>query len=343
MDMDPHQQGPSIRDVLRRQDVHRSSLLWDAPLGGEGKQDKNWFDKHATHTAKWAAQATIADASPFHGEMSYNDEYMVWFRPRTVHHITKQTSYWDTLVELQLRIMAKCEPGSEIYTNCINALQAVEELSRLTVDEACAAGNTNEPAVGRGQQVGGYQGQGGRRQSSQRPTSGRRVTSTQCPTSAQRPTSNRRRTPVPTSGRRHTPVHDHTMEEASQTVDEMCVDTGYDMGSMAHDDAGPSHTFAHGDTSRSPSTSFTISLLSTTRTSPPPTTSTAPADVRSRDEMRFMPTPGAVPIPTPPPEASHIEDRPRRPQRTRTHPLDCGTGHGKVRPVKEPVRRRKRG
>ena len=32
-------------------------------------------------------------------------------------------------------------------------------------------------------------------------------------------------------------------------------------------------------------------------------------------------------MPTPPPEASHIEERPRRPQRTQTHPLDCGTGH----------------
>ena len=76
---------------------------------------------------------------------------------------------------------------------------------------------------------------------------------------------------------------------------------------MAHDDAGPSHT----------------------------------------DDMRFIPTPGqptlgVVPpegvhtefiqtqIPTPPPEPSHIEDRPRRSQRTRTHPPDCGTGHGTI-------------
>nr|POE82313.1 coatomer subunit gamma [Quercus suber] len=34
-DMDPHRAGPSIQDVLTRQDVHRSSLLWDAPLAGE--------------------------------------------------------------------------------------------------------------------------------------------------------------------------------------------------------------------------------------------------------------------------------------------------------------------
>ena len=84
----------------------------------------------------------------------------------------------------------------------------------------------------------------------------------------------------------------------------MCLDIGYDMGSMAHDDAGPSHTFAHGDTSRSlsmrsddtsPPTSPTTSLLPTTRMSPPLTTGTAPAHVHGRDEMRFMPTPGAVP------------------------------------------------
>ncbi|KAL0000989.1 hypothetical protein SO802_014770 [Lithocarpus litseifolius] len=33
--MDPHRAGPSIGDVLTRQAVHRSSLLWDAPLAGE--------------------------------------------------------------------------------------------------------------------------------------------------------------------------------------------------------------------------------------------------------------------------------------------------------------------
>ncbi|KAK7857830.1 serine/threonine-protein phosphatase 7 long form like protein [Quercus suber] len=34
-DMDPHRARPSIQDVLTRQDVHRSSLVWDAPLAGE--------------------------------------------------------------------------------------------------------------------------------------------------------------------------------------------------------------------------------------------------------------------------------------------------------------------
>ncbi|XP_030963490.1 mucin-2-like [Quercus lobata] len=319
--------------------------------------------------------------------MSYNDKYMVWFRPRTVRHITKETSYWDTLVESQLNIIAKCEPGSEIYTDYINALQAVEEIGRLTLDHARDVGNTSEPAVRRGRQAGGRQGHGGR-QSSQRHSSSRPPTSGQChtpvptssrrPTSAQRPTSSRRHTPVLTSNRRHTPVptsswrhrpmHDHTMEEASQTTDEMCLDTAYDIGSMTHDDAGPSHTFAHGDISGSPSmrsdgtcppTSPSTSPLPTTRTSSPLTGGPTLAVVDGRDEMRFMPTPGrptpvAVPpefvhtefiqtqIPTPPAEPSHIEDRPRRPQRTRTHPPDCGTGHGKVRLVKEPVRRRKR-
>ena len=175
--------------------------------------------------------------------------------------------------------MAKCEQGSEIYTDCINALQSVEEIGRLTLDHARDVGNTSQPAVGRGRQ-----GQGGR-QSSQHHTSSR----------------------PPTSSRRPTPLHDHTMEEASQTTDEMSLDTAYDIGSMAHDDAGPSHT----------------------------------------DDIRFMPTPGqptlgVVPpegvhtefiqtqIPTPPPEPSHIEDRPQRPQRTRTHPPDCGTGHGTI-------------
>ena len=55
----------------------------------KGKQDKNWAVEHATHIAKWAAP-TIVDAPLIHGEMSYNDEYMVWFRPCTRPHITKE-------------------------------------------------------------------------------------------------------------------------------------------------------------------------------------------------------------------------------------------------------------
>ena len=62
----------------------------------QGKQERNWVEEHAIHIAKWAAHATIADAPPFHGEMSYNDEYMVWFCPRTLRHITKENSYWYT-------------------------------------------------------------------------------------------------------------------------------------------------------------------------------------------------------------------------------------------------------
>ena len=74
----------------------------------QSKQDKNWAQEHATHIAKWAAHATIADAPPFHGEMSYKNEYIVWFRPRTVRHITKITSYWDTLVSLHRLFCYKC-------------------------------------------------------------------------------------------------------------------------------------------------------------------------------------------------------------------------------------------
>lgn len=74
----------------------------------QGKHEKNWVQEHATHIARWAAHATIAEAPPFHGVMSYNDEYMVWYRPITVRHITKETSYWDTLVSLQRLFYYKC-------------------------------------------------------------------------------------------------------------------------------------------------------------------------------------------------------------------------------------------
>ena len=51
--------------------------------------------------------------------------------------------------------MAKCEQGSKIYTDCINALQSVEEIGRLTLDHARDVGNTSQLAVGHGQQAGG--------------------------------------------------------------------------------------------------------------------------------------------------------------------------------------------
>ncbi|KAK7815912.1 hypothetical protein CFP56_000958 [Quercus suber] len=75
----------------------------------------------------------------------------------------------------------------------------------------------------------------------------------------------------------------------------MCLDTSYDMGSMAHDDVGPSHTFAHRDTSRShphPLLHLCCPPLIRLPTDYP----TAPVDVCGRDEMRFMPTPSAVPL-----------------------------------------------
>nr|POF25265.1 hypothetical protein CFP56_34086 [Quercus suber] len=121
-------------------------------------------------------------------------------------------------VESQLKIL--CKQSLEIYTDCIDALKAVEVSGRLTLEDASVATNTSDPAAGCGQRASGRRGHGGR-QSSQRHT----------------------------SGWSQTPVHDNTMEEANQLIDEMCLDIGYDMGcnatdplpSMAHDDAAPTY------------------------------------------------------------------------------------------------------
>ncbi|KAK7832294.1 hypothetical protein CFP56_026621 [Quercus suber] len=100
----------------------------------QGKLDRNWAEVYATHITRWDAHAAIADAPPFHGEMSYNDESMV---------------------EPQLKIMMKCEPGFKIYTDFINALKDVEEINLLTLNDARTAGNTSESVVGRGRQASG--------------------------------------------------------------------------------------------------------------------------------------------------------------------------------------------
>nr|POE84740.1 hypothetical protein CFP56_64957 [Quercus suber] len=107
------------------------------------------------HITRWDAHAAIADAPPFHWEMSYNDEYMVWFHSHTLRHITKEISYLVTLVESRLKIMTKCELGFKIYTDFINALKDVEEINLLTLNDARTVGNTSESVVGRGRQASG--------------------------------------------------------------------------------------------------------------------------------------------------------------------------------------------
>ncbi|KAK7823282.1 hypothetical protein CFP56_035690 [Quercus suber] len=65
-------------------------------------------------------------------------------------------------VESHLKILAKCELGSEIHTDCMVGLKAIEEIGRLTMDNARATGNTSELATGLVQRVGGRRRRGSR-------------------------------------------------------------------------------------------------------------------------------------------------------------------------------------
>ena len=120
-----------------------------------------------------------------------------------------------------MKILAKCNPSFVIHIECMNALKPVEELNQLNLDNTHDASNMSEPIAGCGCWVGGRRGHWGHQ-----------------------------------SGRGQTPDHDHTMEKASQSLDEMLFDTDYDMGcddisplpSMAHDDAGLSYRFTYEDT-----------------------------------------------------------------------------------------------
>ena len=86
--------------------VNTSTDLHNIKL--QGKNDKDWFVKHASYIAKWVAHAKVVDASIFEGEMRYDDEYLEWFHRITRRFITKETSYWDTLVSLQCLLYYKC-------------------------------------------------------------------------------------------------------------------------------------------------------------------------------------------------------------------------------------------
>ena len=87
-------------------DVNTSTDLHNITL--QGKHDKDWAVEHASHIAKWAAHAEVVNAPIFEGEMRFDDEYMKWFHCITRRFITKETSYWDTLVSLQCLFYYKC-------------------------------------------------------------------------------------------------------------------------------------------------------------------------------------------------------------------------------------------
>ena len=71
--------------------VNTSTDLHNITL--QGKHDKDWAVEHASHIAKWAAHTKVVDVLIFEGEMSYDDEYLEWFRRITRRFITKETSY----------------------------------------------------------------------------------------------------------------------------------------------------------------------------------------------------------------------------------------------------------
>ena len=52
-------------DVDTLTELHKITL--------QDKQEKNWDEVNAMHITRWNAHAAIADAPPFHREMSYND------------------------------------------------------------------------------------------------------------------------------------------------------------------------------------------------------------------------------------------------------------------------------
>nr|POF22940.1 hypothetical protein CFP56_51544 [Quercus suber] len=72
------------------------------------------------------------------------------------------TSRQPNQVESHLKILAKCELGSEIHTDCMVGLKAIEEIGRLTMENARATGNTSELATGLVQRVGGRRRRGSR-------------------------------------------------------------------------------------------------------------------------------------------------------------------------------------
>ncbi|KAL0008596.1 hypothetical protein SO802_010098 [Lithocarpus litseifolius] len=96
------------------------------------------------------------------GNTAYLVAYMESYRRMTRRYITRESAYWDMLVESNVASLLQCELGSELYNQLLRTLDLVGELSRVQLENARAASEASTQATGHGGS-GGRGGVGGRR------------------------------------------------------------------------------------------------------------------------------------------------------------------------------------
>ncbi|XP_050260986.1 serine/threonine-protein phosphatase 7 long form homolog [Quercus robur] len=321
---------PSVVDTSTT--LHKISL--------QGKWEKNWEVEHDPFIRQWANRVNVVRGSDLlDDDDTYLVEYMMWYNRHTRRYITPESAYWELMVRTMIRSIPRCDEGSDMHTDLTFTLELVEELGRLKLANALAeAVDIDRQAPVRGRQRGGSRG-GGHRGGGQ---AGRSRTTESAPI--------------------YEEGNEEGVEEAWLGTDwVLSDDDGRTPRCMPGDGAGPSHSVDHQGTVPAHTTSHGAStdFEGPPRMSPPVFSGSA-----HDGGCIFVPTPG---MPTPPlvqvdptmsapsqtahGEAVQIEQIPaediepvealRRSRRPRAHAPDCGTGDGKIRPVRAYGRKRK--
>ncbi|KAL0004809.1 hypothetical protein SO802_012370 [Lithocarpus litseifolius] len=137
-------------------DLHKISL--------QGKLERTWSQEHAVYIDRWAHRGErVAKAPALDGDTTYLVAYMELYRRMTRRYITRESACWEMLVESNVASLLQCEPGSELYNQLLRTLDLVGELSRVQLENECAASEVSTQATGRGGRGGGSGGRGGAR------------------------------------------------------------------------------------------------------------------------------------------------------------------------------------
>ncbi|KAK9997951.1 hypothetical protein SO802_017554 [Lithocarpus litseifolius] len=102
----------------------------------------------------------VTEAPTLDGDMTYLVAYMESYRRMTRRYITRESAYWEMLVESSVASLLQCELGSKMYNQLLRTLDLVGELSRVALENERAASEESIQATGSGGRGGGSGGRG---------------------------------------------------------------------------------------------------------------------------------------------------------------------------------------
>ncbi|KAL0000264.1 hypothetical protein SO802_019866 [Lithocarpus litseifolius] len=119
--------------------------------GTPGKLERTWEQEQAVYINRWAHRGErLAEAPTLDRDMTYLAAYMESYRRMTRRYITRESAYWEILVESNVTSLLQCEPSSKMYNHLLHILDLVRELSQVALENARVASEASTQATGRG-------------------------------------------------------------------------------------------------------------------------------------------------------------------------------------------------